>query len=249
MAIVRSDAVKSIQSRMIAAGFLTDKSGADGIWGPASEAAYQAMMAASGNNVEKGYDICWSAKVSPDFVTKVKKIAQMLMMPADGPDSLMACMAWESGESFAPDMRNGAGSGATGLIQFMPATAIGYFNTPAAIAKMTPDQVKAAGIAACNKLAAMSAEDQLDYVYKYFQPYAGKLKNLGDLYMAILWPKGIGQPDDYVLWNKQTAPTTFRQNAGLDVNADGNITRAECVFKVREKYNKGMILSNRRPVI
>jgi soluble lytic murein transglycosylase-like protein len=37
----------------------------------------------------------------------------------------MACMAWESGRSFRPDVKNMAGSGATGLIQFMPTTAAG----------------------------------------------------------------------------------------------------------------------------
>lgn len=248
MAIERNEALRSIQSRLIAAGLLTDKSGADGIWGPASEAAFQKLLVSAGMAVDKGYDICWSAKVSPEFVLKVKKIAQMLRMPADGADNLMACMAWESGESFAPDKRNGAGSGATGLIQFMPATALPYYNTAAEIAKMDSATKKAKGIEATNRLAALTAEQQLDFVYKYFEPYAGKLKNLGDLYMAILWPAGVGKGDDYVLWNQASAPTTYRQNIGLDVNKDGNITRGECVFKVREKFNRGMQLTNRRPL-
>lgn len=249
MAIERNESIRSIQTRLIAAGLLTDKSGADGIWGPASEAAFQKLLGNAGTPVDKGYDICWSAKVSPEFVTKVKKIAQMLQMPAGGADDLMACMAWESGESFAPDKRNGAGSGATGLIQFMPATALPYFNSAADIAKMDGATKKAKGIEATNRLAALTAEQQLDFVYKYFEPYAGKLQNLGDLYMAILWPKGIGKTDDYVLWDSTTAPTTYRQNMGLDVNKDGNITRGECVIKVREKYNKGMQLPNRRPLV
>ena len=89
------------------------------------------------------------------------------------------------------------------------------------------------------KLAAMTPEDQLNYVYKYFRPYAGRLNNLGDIYMAILWPAGVGKSDDYVLWNKATKPTTFRQNAGLDLNKDGNITRGECLKKINEKLTKG----------
>lgn len=249
MAIERNESIRSIQTRLISAGLLIDKSGADGIWGPASEAAFQKLLSAAGTPVDKGYDICWSAKVSPAFVEKVKKIAQMLQMPPGGASDLMACMAWESGESFAPDKRNSAGSGATGLIQFMPATAIAYFNTPAEIEKMDAATKKAKGIEAVNRLAALTAEQQLDFVYKYFEPYAGKLKNLGDLYMAILWPRGIGKTDDYVLWDSSNSPTTYRQNIGLDVNKNGSITRGECVIKVREKYNKGQQLPNRRPLV
>jgi hypothetical protein len=137
------------------------------------------------------------------------------------PDDLMSCMAWESGESFRADIKNAAGSGATGLIQFMPATARGMGTTTAALAKMTP-------------------EDQLTYVYKYFRPFAGRLNNLGDIYMAILWPKAVGKPDSYVLWDKGKMPTTFRQNAGLDVNKDARVTRAECLSKIMGKLSKGM---------
>ena len=102
----------------------------------------------------------------------VSPIAGRLGVPAD---DLMACMAWETGRTFNPAVRNMAGSGATGLIQFMPSTARALGTTTDA-------------------LAAMSAERQLDYVEAYFQPYRGRLRDLGDLYMAILWPRGIGQP-------------------------------------------------------
>lgn len=133
----------------------------------------------------------------------------------------MACMAWESGETFSPSIKNAAGSGATGLIQFMPSTARGLGTTTA-------------------QLARMSAEDQLNYVYTYFRPYAGRLRNLGDVYMAILWPRGVGQSDSYVLWERGASPTTFRQNAGLDTNRDGRVTRAECLLKIQEKLAKGL---------
>lgn len=64
--------------------------------------------------------IAWGKKVSPAFKSKVVAMAKMLNTD---PNWLMAVMAFESGESFRPDIRNAAGSGATGLIQFMPATA------------------------------------------------------------------------------------------------------------------------------
>lgn len=162
--------------------------------------------------------LAWGSKVSPLFKERIRWIADTL---GCSPNDLMACMAWESGESFRPDIKNAAGSGATGLIQFMPSTAKGLGTTTAA-------------------LAAMTAEDQLNYVYKYFRPYAGRLHNLGDIYMAILWPKGVGQPDHYVLFDRSKAPTTFRQNAGLDGNKDGLVTRAECLVKINEKLAKGL---------
>ncbi len=83
----------------------------------------------------------------------------------------------------------------------------------------------------------MSAEDQLNYVYKYFRPFHGRLNNLGDVYMAILWPKGVGKSDDYVLFDRGV---TYRQNAGLDVNKDGKVTRGECLVKIKDKLAKGM---------
>lgn len=132
----------------------------------------------------------------------------------------MACMAFESGETFSPSVRNAAGSGAIGLIQFMPATVMGLGTTVQA-------------------LASMSAVEQLDYVRDYFKPYRSRLHTLSDLYMAILWPKGIGRPEDFVLWNKGTSPTTYRQNAGLDGNADHDITKAEAAAKVQAKLDRG----------
>ena len=166
--------------------------------------------------------IAWGAKVSPTFKARVLWTADAL---GCDPNWIMGCIAWESGESFAPDKKNMAGSGATGLIQIMPSTAKSLGTTTQA-------------------LAQLSAEDQLRYVYEYFKPYAGRLNNLGDVYMAILWPKGVGQPDHYVLFDKRKTPTTFRQNAGLDVNHDGLVTRAECLVKVNQKLAKGLLPEN-----
>jgi hypothetical protein len=64
--------------------------------------------------------LAWGARVSPTFRSKVRLVAADLGVR---PDDLMACMAWESGRSFRPDVANMAGSGAVGLIQFMPSTA------------------------------------------------------------------------------------------------------------------------------
>jgi len=162
--------------------------------------------------------LAWGAKVSATFRAKAFEIAGRLGVPAN---DLMACMAWESGRTFSPSKRSLAGSGATGLIQFMPATARAMGTTTDA-------------------LAAMTAEDQLDYVEAYFQPWRGRLKNLGDLYMAILWPAGIGKPDSFVLWSRDKRPTTYRQNSGIDIDRDGEITRGEALAKVSGLRAEGL---------
>jgi hypothetical protein len=166
--------------------------------------------------------MAWGSHVSPIFRERIRWVADTLGCNVN---HLMACMAWESGETFRSDVKNAAGSGATGLIQFMPSTAKGLGTTTLAMSKMT-------------------AEDQLRYVYEYFKPYTGRLHNLGDIYMTILWPKAVGKSDDYVLFDKSKMPTAFRQNAGLDVNKNGQVTRAECLVKVSAKLVKGLLPEN-----
>jgi hypothetical protein len=162
--------------------------------------------------------LAWGAKVTPEFREKVREISTRL---GCAPDDLMSCMAWESGRSFSPSKKNMAGSGATGLIQFMPDTARKLGTTVAA-------------------LGALTAVQQLDWVEKYFQPYKGRLATLADLYMAILWPGGVGKPMEYVLWDQASRPTTFRQNAGLDINHNGSITKAECAAKLYGMKAEGL---------
>lgn len=208
--------IRTIQQSLHHAGF--NPGTIDGIWGPQSQAALDAALAAATGRNAQG--IAWSAKVSPEFEKRVIHMAEQLRMPPAGADWLMACMAWESGRTFSPDVRNMAGSGATGLIQFMPATARGLGTSTDALARMT-------------------AIEQMEYVYAYFKPYAGRLNSLGDVYMAILWPAGIGKPLDWTLWDNDGRPTTYRQNAGLDINKDGVITKGEAVSKVQATLEEG----------
>ena len=164
--------------------------------------------------------IAWGKKVSPEFKAKVLSIASELDFDAN---FLMAAMAFESGETFSAAIQNAAGSGAVGLIQFMPTTA-------------------AALGTSCQQLECMSAEAQLDYVAKYFVAYKGKLRNVADVYMVILWPAGVGKPDDYVLFDKADAqhPKRYMQNRGLDLDKEGKITKAEAAAMVAAKLEKGM---------
>ena len=171
----------------------------------------------------KEVSIPWGNSVSQTFRDRVVWCADSLGVEVD---YLMAVMAWESARTFRSDIRNMAGSGATGLIQFMPATARGLGTNTDELAKMTP-------------------EDQLNYVYRYFLPYRGRLKTLSDVYMAVLWPRAIGKPEGYVLWNKASRPTTYRQNAGLDIDGDESITKAEAARKVEIELYRGMLPENK----
>jgi hypothetical protein len=161
--------------------------------------------------------VAWSAKVTPLFIATVKDICQKLQCPVD---ELMSCMAFETGETFSPTIANGAGAPYYGLIQFGKAAATDARTTLEDLVKMT-------------------AEEQLEYVYRFFKPYTGKLKNIGDVYMRILLPKAVGKPDSYVLFNKEQGKAYF-QNKGLDVNKDGDITRGECLVKIQDKMIRGL---------
>ena len=163
--------------------------------------------------------LAWGSKVSPEFCTRVLRIGEKFDWNFDQASFLMSAIAFETGESFSPSVKNGAGSGATGLIQFMPSTATGMGTTTA-------------------KLAAMSAVEQLEYVERYFKPYASRVKTLEDMYMAILMPSFIGKPNEAVLF--VSPKVSYQQNRGLDLNKDGLITKFEAASMVRAKYEKGM---------
>jgi hypothetical protein len=164
--------------------------------------------------------LAWGKKVSKPFRDRIVKVAQDL---GTDPNYLMACMAFESARTFSPSILNAAGSGAVGLIQFMPSTAQALGTTT-------------------QQLAAMSAVKQLDYVERYFAPSKGKLRSLEDVYMAILWPRAVGKPQEYVLFDKNDPkyPKRYIQNAGLDFNRDGLITKAEAAARVRRELEEGL---------
>lgn len=167
--------------------------------------------------------LAWGVKVSSAFRDRVFSICADLKVD---PDYLMACMAFESGRTFSPSVQNAAGSGAVGLIQFMPTTAGSLGTTSDALVEMT-------------------AEDQLLYVHKYFTPFRGRLATLADVYMAILWPAAVGKADSHGLFVKDgPKPRQYLQNKGLDVNADGIVTKAEAAGKVAALLDEGRKAAN-----
>lgn len=155
----------------------------------------------------------YASKVTPEFCAKVEDIAAKLGID---PDWLMACMEFESGLN--PAAKNPKSS-ASGLIQFMAATAKNLGTTTMALRKM-------------------SGEAQLEYVERYFRPWRGKLKTLGDVYMAILWPRAVGKSDSYALFVR--GEPAYAVNKGLDKNGDGYVTKAEAAAKVIAAYQRGL---------
>lgn len=168
--------------------------------------------------------LAWGARVSAAFRERVTEIAYGL---GCDPSDLMACMAFESGETFSPSIRNAAGSGAVGLIQFMPSTAAALGTSTEALAAMTPEQ-------------------QLEEVAAYFRPWTGRMHSISDVYGVILWPGMVGKGDDYVLFDSadDAHPARYIQNRGLDFNKDGLITRREACAAVQAKRAKGLATGN-----
>lgn len=233
---VTKETLKDLQRNMKALGFYTGL--IDGSWGPLSHGAFTNVRRAvvGKKSAPEGmtpllFAYCkataWSTKVSDRFVTRVNEIATLLQLGTQGPDQLMACMAFETGETFSPSIKNGAGAPYYGLIQFGEAAAKDVGTTTA-------------------KLVKMSAEEQLEYVYKFFKPYAGKLKTTSDIYARIIWPVAVGKAEDYVIFSEKKPGKAYIQNRGLDVNRDGLITKAECAAKVEQKLVLGLHPSNLR---
>lgn len=138
---------------------------------------------------------------------------------------LMGVMAFESARTFDSKTKNPRSS-ATGLIQFMSFTAKEMGTTTA-------------------KLAGMKPWDQLNYVYRYFSKKIkerGPIRSLEDAYMAVLWPSAMGRPLEYPMFIKGN--DNYTVNAGLDVNKDNRVTKAEAAGKVMEQLVLGMSEKN-----
>lgn len=140
-----------------------------------------------------------------DFLEAVDKLATKL---ETSPEVILSLIEFETAGTFDPSVVNAAGSGATGLIQFMPKTAEGLGTTVGA-------------------LAEMNRAEQMVYVDKYFSQFGDKLKGASaeELYTAILYPASLGKSPETVLFKKGTK--AYAQNSGFDKNQDGVITKGE----------------------
>lgn len=134
------------------------------------------------------------------------------------PDHVTTWMAFETGRTFDPAVKN-PGSSATGLIQFMRKTAVGLGTTVEA-------------------LAGMSAIKQLNYVYKYLKPFKGRIKDVIDGYLSILFPAAIGKGlSDSVFVQ---GDSNYAANAGLDANKDHIVSKAEVGARITAMLAEGL---------
>jgi len=169
-----------------------------------------------------GNRLAWGATLSHDAVASILWAANDLGLD---PSYLTACMKFES--NLNPRAKNPYSS-ATGLIQFMDGTARSLGTTVDALAKM--DFVH-----------------QMNYVWKYFQQFKTRGYDLSkwtlsDVYMAILWPAGIGKSEDMPIFDEGMAE--YAVNRGLDLNKDGRITKSEAAARPAKMLLEGLRSEN-----
>lgn len=151
-------------------------------------------------------------ELGPEFLKRVKQIAKNLNCNYK---DLLAIMNSESGLNSKAVNPHG---GATGLIQFMPATARSLGTTT-------------------EKLKNMSPIEQLDYVEKYLTQnkkaagFGAKDRlNGGDLYALIFLPARA---------KRETLTSSgekyYTYNRGLDINNDGKITKSDLARRVARR--------------
>jgi hypothetical protein len=122
----------------------------------------------------------------PDKVQFLESVKQYSESNNWNPNWLMAVMKTES--NLNPRAVNPT-SNATGLIQFMPSTAISLGTTVA-------------------ELKNMNGTQQMEYVKKYLRPYQSRIKSFYDLYLAVFYPAYLGKPDktvfpdNVIAWNR-----------------------------------------------
>lgn len=154
-----------------------------------------------------------NTKLDKAFLDKTKDISQRI--GCDYKD-LLAVMNSESG--LKSTARNPKG-GATGLIQFMPATAKMLGTTTDELRRMSPTQ-------------------QLDYVEKYFNMVKknaglqGKQLSGADLYALVFMP-GRAKRD---ILTSASDGKTYSYNKGLDKDGDGHISKADLQRRVAACY-------------
>lgn len=140
------------------------------------------------------------------FATKVIEISDRLEID---PNWLMFLIDFETNGAFSASTPNKYNC--YGLIQFCPNKSGGFVKTINGV-DYTMDQIR-----------NMTEVQQLELVYEYLNEKQGvgrKFYTYQDLYLAILWPKAVGQDDSYVI--------TSSTNPIFDITPkDGLITVGE----------------------
>jgi hypothetical protein len=158
-------------------------------------------------------------KDTESFETAVRETAAFLDIP---PEWLMAVMYSES--RLNPAAVNFKGSGATGLIQFM-------------VPVVRELNVKLGTRYYMKDIQQMPAHRQMELVRAYLQTVRerhGEFETLTDLYLGILYPRAMRYGDHTVMYARPSL--TYTQNAGLDENRDGRVTRTDIDQRMKRLY-------------
>lgn len=140
----------------------------------------------------------------PNFWIELQAVASRLKTH---PAWLLNVMASES--LFNPAARNSLpGQSASGLLQFIEATARRMGTTTEAIRRMTP-------------------LDQMRLVEKYLEPFKGRLNTLPDVYMAVFRGSIVEGSDEVLVVDASIEPRIYALNRSLDLNGDRRITKGE----------------------
>jgi hypothetical protein len=145
-------------------------------------------------------DIMGRYGIDQDFAASIESLGNDL-----GVDPMYLANVMYSESQLDPSKKNKAGSGATGLIQFMPTTASNLGTTT-------------------DELSRMTSVEQMEYVRRYFSADnlgAGRLRDLQNdpsqhnVNMAVFLPSMIGKPVDTQIPQKY-----WRQNGSIRTPAD-----------------------------
>tara|TARA_R110002110_G_scaffold374491_1_gene584361 strand:+ start:60 stop:1271 length:1212 start_codon:yes stop_codon:yes gene_type:complete len=130
-------------------------------------------------DILQAYGSVGSGLMNIEIAQKMVAVAKSVGM--GDPGWLANVIYFESARTFDPGIYNKkteaikSGTGASGLIQFIPSTAKKLGTTIAEIRQM-------------------DSLEQLDYVGKYFSSYSGRLNSQSDVLAAVFFPKAIGNP-------------------------------------------------------
>lgn len=164
--------------------------------------------------------LLFTSKVPGDriaFEAKARDISDKLGI---NPNWLMLLIDFESAGTFSASVPNKYNC--RGLIQFCPDQSGGTYKTIGG-RRYTMDEI-----------GSMTNVEQLDLVYEYLNERQGighKFYSFYDLYLAILWPKSVGEDDGYVI--------TTSTNPAFDIAPkDGIITVGEVKRFLDERVAK-----------
>lgn len=181
-------------------GSTTPISSVGGGGGMTAAAAPGAMASSGAVAAPSRFEPGRSEQTSEDFMTELNAVATRLGVQSN---DLLAVMRSETGGTLNPSIPNAAGSGAVGLIQFMPATARGLGTST-------------------EELSRMSQTQQLRYVEAYFrQTRLPRGASAGMIYAHTFMPAAArNNPDQLAV----RGTNYYSANQGLDVNDDGIIS-------------------------